>query len=85
MKFISHYLTFLTIVCSRTVSPPSEVNLINLYSQLKLTIPSQGISVKFELALRLELNLRIITNKSFNHKKDCRKCEKHRKSTQHKY
>ena len=35
MKFISHYLTFLAIVCSRTTSPPSEVNL---HSRLKLTV-----------------------------------------------
>jgi len=62
MKFISHYLTFLTIVCTRTVSPTSEVNLINLHSRHKLTILSQSISLKFELTLRLGLNLRIITN-----------------------
>jgi len=34
--------------------------LINLHSQHKLTILSQSISLKFELTLRLELNLRII-------------------------
>jgi len=62
MKFISHYLTFLTIVCTRTVSPPSEVNLINLHSRHKLTILSQSISLKFEFTLRLGLNIRIITN-----------------------